>query len=67
MWHTGVSLDQGDQLVLVVSSALFPDFSRNLNTGEDNETGTRFVIANQSVYHDAQRPSHLVLPVISLP
>lgn len=67
MWHTGVSLDKGDQLVLVVASALFPSFSRNLNTGERNETGTRFLIANQSVYHDAERPSHIVLPVITLP
>lgn len=49
---------------LDVSSSNFPRFSRNLNTGEDVASGTRWVAAQQTVLHDAHYPSHLVLPVI---
>jgi predicted acyl esterase len=34
-----------------VASALFPFFSRNLNTGGHNEKGTKYVIAQQTIYH----------------
>jgi uncharacterized protein len=39
-------------------------FSRNLNTGGHNETETKFVAAKQTIYHDKQHPSHVLLPVI---
>jgi uncharacterized protein len=64
MWQTGVRVDKGERLVLVVCSALFPQFSRNLNTGGNNETGTEFLVAEQAVYHEKDYPSHLLLPVI---
>lgn len=57
----------GHQLRLYVSSSNFPRFDRNLNTGEPVATGTRMVKADQIVYHDAQHPSALVLPVIPRP
>jgi len=47
-----------------VASALFPMFSRNLNTGGHNETETKFVPARQVVYHDREHSSHVLLPVI---
>ncbi len=62
LWHTGVSLPPGSRLRLEVASAAFPMFSRNLNTGGHNETDTAYVSARQTVYHDAARPSHIVLP-----
>jgi putative CocE/NonD family hydrolase len=57
----------GHQLRLYVSSSNFPRFDRNLNTGEPAATGTRMVKADQAVYHDAEHPSALVLPVIPRP
>ena len=57
----------GHQLRLYVSSSNFPRFDRNLNTGEPVATGTRMVKAQQAVYHDADHPSALVLPVIPRP
>jgi predicted acyl esterase len=39
-------------------------FSRNLNTGGNNQTETKFVTAKQAIYHDAKRPSHILLPMI---
>jgi predicted acyl esterase len=47
-----------------VTSAAFPRFSRNLNTGGNNETETDFVAAEQTVFHDAGRASCVMLPVI---
>jgi predicted acyl esterase len=35
-----------------------------LNTGNDPATDTDIQVAHQTLYHDAQHPSHLVLPVI---
>ena len=67
MWQAGITIDRGERLRLVVSSALFPKFSRDLNTGGHNETETDYVSAEQTVYHDKARPSHIVLPVIPDP
>lgn len=43
---------------------VIPFFSRNLNTGGNNELESRFESARQTIYHDAKHPSHVVLPVI---
>ena len=64
LWSTSNVFKKGHLLRLEVSSSNFPRFDRNLNTGDDNGTGTRFVSATNSVLHDAQHPSALVLPVI---
>jgi putative CocE/NonD family hydrolase len=67
LWHTGVTIPKGSRLRVEVASALFPTFSRNLNTGGHNETETRFVKAQQKVFHSEQYPSHVLLPVIPQP
>jgi predicted acyl esterase len=54
----------GHRLRIEVSSSNFPRFDRNLNTGGNNERDSTFVVAHQRVVHDAQHPSHVVLPVI---
>jgi uncharacterized protein len=64
LWHTGITLPAGHRLRVEVASAQFPTWSRNLNTGGHNEVETKFVKADQAVYHDVKRPSHLLLPVI---
>jgi putative CocE/NonD family hydrolase len=56
----------GHCLRLDISSSNFPRFSRNLNTGEDVATGTRMQTARQTVLHNGQYPSHIVLPVVEL-
>jgi predicted acyl esterase len=48
-----------------VSSSNYPYYLRNLNTGADNVgLETAAVVARQKVFHDAERPSYVVLPVI---
>jgi len=64
LWATSNVFKAGHQIRLYVSSSNFPRFDRNLNTGEAIASGTRAVRARQTIYHDAQHPSRLVLPVI---
>ena len=53
---------------LEVSSSNFPRFDRNLNTGRGQRTFARnFVSATNTVYHDAEHPSALILPVVPTP
>jgi len=64
LWATSNLFKAGHRIRLYVSSSNFPRFNRNLNTGEAVNGSTRVVKANQRIYHDAQHPSALVLPVI---
>ena len=64
LWFTGIVIPRGHSLRVVVSSALFPKYDRNLNTGGDNERDTEFLSAHQRVFHDAAYPSHVTLPLI---
>lgn len=66
LWHTGITFEEGHRIRLEVSSALFPLFSRNLNTGGHNEMETNYISATQRIYHSEDRPSFLLLPVIDL-
>ena len=54
----------GHQIRLEISSSNFPRFDRNPNTGESAGTARSTQPAMQTVYHDTQHPSHLLLPVI---
>ena len=54
----------GHKIRLQVSSSDFPLFERNLNTGGNNYDETEWVVANNSIHHSSEYPSHLVLPVI---
>ncbi len=64
MWQTGITIPAGRRLRIEVASASFPLFSRNLNTGGNNETETKHVKAEQVIYHGKRYPSHILLPAI---
>jgi putative CocE/NonD family hydrolase len=64
LWFTSRVFEPGHRIRVTVSSALFPKYDRNLNTGGNNERDSTFVVAHQRVVHDAAHPSHVVLPVI---
>jgi len=55
---------EGHRIRLEVSSSNYPRFDRNPNTGLPFGTDTELLKAHQTIYHDAVRPSHLILPVI---
>ena len=61
---TGNLFRRGHRIRLDVSSSDFPNFDRNHNTGGDDYAESTLVTARQTIYHDRQRPSRVVLPVI---
>lgn len=54
----------GHRVRLDISSSNFPRFDVNPNTGEPLGRNRRVVIADNTVYHDSEHASHLLLPVI---
>jgi len=54
----------GHRIRLEVSSSNFPRFDRNPNTGELIATDAAPVVAMNTVFHDAARPSHVLLYVV---
>jgi len=64
LWATANVFLKGHVLRLEVSSSNFPRFDRNLNTGEEIKFARTSVSATNTILHDAQHPSALVLPVM---
>ena len=55
---------RGHRIRIDVSSSNFPRLERNPNTGEPIGRHTHMLRAHQTVFSDAARPSHVVLPVV---
>jgi putative CocE/NonD family hydrolase len=64
LWATANTFQKGHVIRLQVSSSNFPRFDRNHNTGADQATSTNLVTATNTILHDADHPSALILPVI---
>ena len=64
LWATSNVFLPGHRIRLEISSSHFPEFDRNLNTGEAFGEGTQGVTAQQTVFHQEDRASHVLLPVI---
>jgi putative CocE/NonD family hydrolase len=64
LWAIGNVFKKGHKIRVVVASSCFPIYDRNLNTGENIATGTRMVVAHQTVFHDNERESYITLPVL---
>ncbi|MBT7095888.1 CocE/NonD family hydrolase, partial [Candidatus Poribacteria bacterium] len=56
----------GHRIRLDVSSSNWPRFDVNPNTGGPLGLDRRFRIAEQAIYHDAERPSHVTLPLVGV-
>jgi hypothetical protein len=64
MWSTSNVFLKGHRIRVEVSSSNFPRFDRNLNTGTSAAEDATFVKATNTVLHDREHPSALVLPVV---
>lgn len=64
MWSTSHMFLPQHCIRLTVTSSDFPRYDRNPNTGRAWGTDTTVEVAQQTIFHDALRPSHLVLPII---
>jgi putative CocE/NonD family hydrolase len=63
-WNTCQMFKSGHRIRLEISSSAFPKYPRNLNTGEPLGQSTKIMTAQQTIYHDAQHPSHVTLPIV---
>jgi len=64
LWVTSNVFLPGHRVRLEVSSSNFPRFDRNPNTGAAFGTDRDLRTAQQTILHDRDHPSHLLLPVI---
>jgi len=66
LWATANVFRAGHQIRLDVSSSNFPRFDRNTNSGQTIATDgpDDLVEAVNRVFHDRNRPSHVLLPII---
>ena len=64
LWETSMVFKAGHRIRLEVSSSNFPRYARNQNTGLPLGTSAEIRKARQTIYHDEEHPSQLVLPVI---
>jgi putative CocE/NonD family hydrolase len=61
---TAVVFQPGHRIRVDITSSNFPQFDRNLNTGDPLATGTTPRVAQQTIHHSAKMPSAIVLPVV---
>ena len=55
---------RGHRIRIEVSSSNFPKSDRNLNNGGKLGIDPEIVVAKQTIYHDLERASYILLPVI---
>jgi len=55
---------RGHRIRVQVSSTFFPNFSRNLHTGELETTSSRLQPATIRIHHDSSHPSQISLHVV---
>jgi putative CocE/NonD family hydrolase len=64
LYPTANVFKKGHRIRVDVSSSNYPRFDVNPNTGDPLGEYRRMVSADNTVYHDAAHPSHVILPVV---
>lgn len=64
LWATSNVFRAGHRIRLDITSSNFPRWDRNPNTGGDFGADTRMVVARQTILHDPEHASCVVLPVV---
>ncbi len=64
LYPTSNLFKAGHRIRLDISSSNFPRFDINPNTGEPLNGHRRMVVATNTVYHDRDHASHVILPII---
>ncbi len=63
-WNTAQIFKAGHRIGLEISSSAFPKYDRNLNTGAPLGQTIEMAVAEQRIYHDAEHPSAVVMPIV---
>jgi uncharacterized protein len=64
LYPTGYRMRAGHRIRVQVSGGAFPRFARNFGTAEPFGAATRAVRCRFEVFHDAEHPARVVLPVL---
>ncbi|GEN46852.1 CocE/NonD family hydrolase [Alkalibacillus haloalkaliphilus] len=64
LWATSIEFLQGHRIRIQISSSNFPMYDVNPNTGNSLKNTTETTVANQTIYHNKDYPSHVLLPII---
>jgi len=67
LYPTSNVFKKGHRIRVDISSSNFPRFDVNPNTGEPLGDNRRVETAVNTIYHDREHPSHILLPVIPQP
>jgi putative CocE/NonD family hydrolase len=63
VWNTCQEFPEGHRMRIEVASSAFPKYDRNQNTGEPLGRTANIKIAQQTIYHDAEHPSYVTIPL----
>ncbi len=63
-WASGIRLEKGERIRVVVGCSGFPGYARNPGTLEPQLTTEALVTAQNELLHSAEHPSHIRLPVV---
>ncbi len=64
LWATSYIVRKGHRIRVEISSSNFDRFDRNPNTGNEFGMSSETMKAEQTIYHTAEYPSHITLPII---
>jgi uncharacterized protein len=63
LWATAHLFKKGHRIRVQVAGGSHPRYARNTGTAEPLATATTLVATEHTIYHDAQHPSAIILPV----
>jgi uncharacterized protein len=64
MFGTANVFKKGHRIRVDISSSDYPDYDPNPNTGDLYKSGNNGIVAKNTIYHDKEHPSHIILPII---
>ena len=64
LWSVSHVFQKGHKIQVEVSSSNFPKYDRNPNTGHKYGEDAELEKATQTIHHDSQYLSHIILPVV---
>ncbi len=65
LWSISQIFLKGHKIQVEISSSNFPKYDRNPNTGAKFGEDTRLQKATQTIYHNDQYASHIILPIVA--
>jgi putative CocE/NonD family hydrolase len=64
LWNTSLVFSKGHRFRVAISSSNSPRFEPNPNTGKPSGMDDETKIATNTIYVDAEHPSHILAPVV---